>query len=105
MSLFCLIFGEKDEKAFLVRVNRGNTVDKLKRLIKAENSVDFRDVDASCLMLWKWNQPGDAGRVNAVGLDSSNVLNPMTKMTSVFEDDSPQQDCIHIIIKIPECGR
>ena len=105
MSLFCLVFGEKDEQPFSVRVNGGNTVDKLKKLIKEVKPNRLKDIHAHHLQLWKWNQPGDADRVEAVGLDSSNMLNPMIKMTRVFGDDFPKEEFIHIIIKIPMLGK
>jgi len=69
----------------LVRINRGNTVSELKKLSKARDPHGFRDISANCLQLWKWNQPGDADRFKAVELDSSNVLNPMKKITSIFK--------------------
>jgi len=73
----CIIHGEQDAAHFPARVNGEGTIGELKKLIKAEKSNRFKDIDADSLKLWKWNQPGDANRVKVVELELGNVLNPM----------------------------
>ena len=102
LSLFCIIHGEKYEQPFPVRINIGKTVGELKNLIKAKKQPEFDHIAPDHLELWKWNQPGDA---EAVELDSSKMLNPVTKITNIFGDDPPKDKCIHIIIKAPKLGK
>ncbi|KAF8415559.1 hypothetical protein EV426DRAFT_57687 [Tirmania nivea] len=104
VSLFCIVHGEQDAAPFPVRVNGGNTIGELKDIIKEKNPNDFRHIDARHLKLWKWNQPADADRVSDLDLDSGKVLNPMKKISNIFGDDLPKEECIHIIIKAPEAA-
>ena len=102
VSLFCIVHGEQDATPFSIRVSGENTVDELKKFIKLEKQPEFDLIAADRLKLWKWNQPASASMVKDVDLDSSKVLNPMTKISNVFRDDSPKEECVHIIVKAPE---
>ncbi|GBB98781.1 hypothetical protein RclHR1_03320007 [Rhizophagus clarus] len=55
IMLFCLIKGEKPEKAFKVFIKKDNDISDLKKVIKNEIPNDFADVDAKNLTLWKVN--------------------------------------------------
>ena len=111
MTLWCVFYEgteeaspityEVHEEAFPVQITRG-TVHVLKKLIQAKKP---KNIDARHFQLWKWNQPGNNYRIRAGELDSSNMLNPMTKITSIFGDDPPKDECIHFIIKVPELGK
>ncbi|KAF8454735.1 hypothetical protein BGX38DRAFT_1267665 [Terfezia claveryi] len=99
--LFCQVWGDSDAEPFPVKVDGGDTVGELKKLIKTENPNYFKHIDPLNLKLWKWNQSGDADTVKNLDLGSSNPLNPMETVEEIFESDPPRRKCVHIVIKIP----
>ncbi|KAG9060857.1 hypothetical protein KI688_007926 [Linnemannia hyalina] len=57
LNLFCLVDGEGTSNAFSVKIASTDTVDDLKKLIKAEKTNNFSDVDADQLTLRRVSIP------------------------------------------------
>ncbi|KAF8436067.1 hypothetical protein BGX38DRAFT_1262531 [Terfezia claveryi] len=100
-KLFCQVWGDSDAEPFPVKIDGGDTVGELKKLIIIEGPLSLRDMRAPNLKLWKWNKPD---MVTDSDLDSNTVLNPMVKIEGIFKNDPPQEACVHIIIRTPERG-
>ncbi|KAG0197378.1 hypothetical protein BGX28_009119, partial [Mortierella sp. GBA30] len=104
LSLFCLVDGEATAYAFSVKILSSDTVDDLKKLIKAENAVDFTDVDAKNLTLWRVSIPVvQADKHKPVVLnefDSATELDPTDDIADVFPDKPPKKT-IHVIVQRP----
>ncbi|KAG0195405.1 hypothetical protein BGX33_003418, partial [Mortierella sp. NVP41] len=104
--MFCLIDGEPQSNAFSVKVTPADTVDDLKKLIKAEKSVDFEHVDANNLTLWRVSIPiTDDDDEISILLDNVNdkdkkKLGPATRLSKVFPEELPEET-IHIIVQRP----
>jgi len=101
-QLFCQVWGDSDAEPFPVKIDGGDAVGVLKKLIRAENPNDLEHIDPVHLKLWKWNQPGS---VEGLDLGSSNALNPMETIEEIFENDPPQRKCVHIVIQVPAHGK
>jgi hypothetical protein len=56
-NLFCLVDGQTISQAFDVEIESTKTISHLKKLIKAEKSNQFINVDANNLTLWKVSIP------------------------------------------------
>ncbi|KAF9230494.1 hypothetical protein BU15DRAFT_57182, partial [Melanogaster broomeanus] len=52
ISLNCLVLGENSRNVFPVKIDKTENVGTLKKLIKSEKQIAFRDVDADALILW-----------------------------------------------------
>ncbi|RPB19048.1 hypothetical protein L211DRAFT_843063 [Terfezia boudieri ATCC MYA-4762] len=98
--LFCQVWGGSDAEPFPVKIDGGDTVGELKKLIRAENPNDFKHIDPVHLKLWKWNKSSD--EVKDSDLDNCKALDPKKTISDVFKDDIPVQGRTHIIIKTPE---
>ena len=93
ISLFCLVHGD------LVITDDASDISDLQHLILEENPSGFRDIGARDIKLRKWNK--STGGVKDLDLNNRNVLNPlnpMKKITCVFKDDLPKDECIHITV-------
>ncbi|RPB26095.1 hypothetical protein L211DRAFT_693746 [Terfezia boudieri ATCC MYA-4762] len=100
-KLFCQVWGDSDAEPFPVKIDGGDTIGELKKLIIIEGPLSLRDMRAPNLKLWKWNKPD---MVTDSDLDSNTVLNPMVKIEGIFKNDPHQEACVHIIIRTPERG-
>ena len=101
-QLFCQVWGDSDAEPFPVKIDGGDAVGVLKKLIRAENPNDLEHIDPVHLKLWKWNQPGS---VEGLDLGSRSGLNPMETIEEIFENDPPQRKCVHIVIQVPAHGK
>jgi len=101
-QLFCQVWGDSDAEPFPVKIDGGDTVGDLKKLIRTKNPNDLEHIDPVHLKLWKWNQPGS---VEGLDLGSRSGLNPMETIEEIFENDPPQRKCVHIVIKVPVHGK
>ncbi|KAG0212245.1 hypothetical protein BGX28_006598 [Mortierella sp. GBA30] len=103
-TLFCLLDGESTSNTFSVKAATSDTVDDLKKLIKAEKSNDFSDVDADKLTLWCVSIPVvPENKHNPVILnqiDSPTELSPTDDLSDVFHEMPPKKT-IHIIVQRP----
>ncbi|KAI6014321.1 hypothetical protein EDC04DRAFT_2953479, partial [Pisolithus marmoratus] len=60
LTLLCWVHGEDVQTAFNIDISRELTVGTLKRALKNENPVTFRDVDAKDLKIYRLFVPSDA---------------------------------------------
>ncbi|KAG0202027.1 hypothetical protein BGX33_009961 [Mortierella sp. NVP41] len=106
ITVFCLQSGEAASHAFSVEIDPTKTVDYLRKLIKAEKTNDFSDIDADKLTLWRVTIPiSDDNDDIPILLD--NVINkdkkklgPATRLSKAFPEDLPDES-IHIIVQRP----
>ncbi|KAF9965237.1 hypothetical protein BGZ70_005179 [Mortierella alpina] len=108
LAMFCLVDGEVPSRAFQVSISSTATVSDLKKLIKAEKTNDFSDVDADKLTLWRVSYPiTAANRHTAVllsSMDSATELEPMDDIADVFQDMPPKRT-VHVIVQRPPPAR
>ncbi|KAF8920930.1 hypothetical protein BGZ58_004230, partial [Dissophora ornata] len=104
LNLLCLVDGDTISRAFSVIASSGSTVDQLKDLIKAEQTVAFRDVNASELTLWRVTVPVIAAHkhenVILHSLDDKEGLLPTDELSDVF-NEKLQKRTVHIIVQRP----
>ncbi|KAF8933774.1 hypothetical protein BGZ58_006114 [Dissophora ornata] len=106
LRLFCLVDGDTISRAFSVIASSGSTVDQLRDLIKAKQTVALSDVNASELMLWHVSVLiTDDGQDFPILQDAlnPNKPRPTSKLSSVFGKHVPE-DSIHIIVQRPPPG-
>ncbi|GBB86839.1 hypothetical protein RclHR1_13290007 [Rhizophagus clarus] len=101
ITLLCLVKGNTTASAFPVDINKDQLVGHLKEAIKAKKHKTFHDVEADELKLWKKEIPDDQ-----VDLLSNLTLNDgdellATKKISKYFPDSPPEEHIHVIVKLP----
>ncbi|KAF9235725.1 hypothetical protein BU15DRAFT_15372, partial [Melanogaster broomeanus] len=101
ITLNCWVRAQSTNDIFPVKISSTMTVGDLKKAIKNEKPVDFRDVDANALALYKvsFADNGDLKKtLEHLTLDEE-PLNPMAPLSSVFSDVPPRH--LHIVIEIP----
>src|SRR4051812_45711002 len=101
ITLLCLVKGNTSENAFSVKISRDEPISELKDAIKAKKQNDFAGIDADRLKLWKVTIPDDQD-----DLLSNLTLNERdellaTKKISKYFPDSPPEEHIHVIVKLP----
>ncbi|KAF8925514.1 hypothetical protein BGZ47_003224, partial [Haplosporangium gracile] len=106
LSLFCLVNGEATSNAFSIKIPSNDTVDDLKKLIKAEKSNAFSDIDADQLTLWRVSIPDDDDD-DEISIVLDNVNNKDKKklratrgLLEIFPD-KPPKNTIHVIVQRP----
>ncbi|KAF9159109.1 hypothetical protein BGX20_003103, partial [Mortierella sp. AD010] len=96
----------EDGKAtpFSVKIDRGEIVDELKKVIKTEKPIDFHDVDADQLKLFKVSIPlaplNERKPIPLNQVDSATELDPTDDLFDVFKETPPKKT-IHIIVHRP----
>ncbi|KAG0359964.1 hypothetical protein BGX24_005663, partial [Mortierella sp. AD032] len=106
LTLLCLVDGEATSQAFPLTIPSSETVGELRKLIKAENAVDFTDVDAKNLTLWRVSIPIIEDNdelpilLNNVPDKERKKLGPATRLSKVFPEDLPEET-VHVIIQRP----
>ena|SRR5947209_20246776 len=103
IKIFCLEKGKTPavQHAFPVNISREETVGDLKKLIKAEKSVDFARVDPNNLRLWKVDISIDDDTViQAQTLLQDNQL-PVADEIEELWTDTPKRRHIHVIVEVP----
>ncbi|KAG0028113.1 hypothetical protein BGZ82_008617, partial [Podila clonocystis] len=102
--LFCVVDGDAHSRAFSVEIDPTKTVDHLKKLIKAEKTNDFSDIDADKLTLWKVSISDDGDDDERLILfdrvSEKKKLKTTTKLSKVFDAELPE-DTIHILVRRP----
>ena len=101
ITLLCLVKGNTLANAFSVKISREEPISELKKAIKAEKQNDFAGVDADKLRLWKKEIPDDQDDLlsNLTLNDGDELL--ATKKISKYFPDSPPEEHIHVIVKLP----
>ncbi|KAI8594823.1 hypothetical protein EDD21DRAFT_359591 [Dissophora ornata] len=104
LNLFCVVDGESTSNAFPVEMESTKTIGDLKKLIKAEKTNDFQDVDADKLTLWRVSHPVITANkhqpVLLSEIDSPTELDPTDDIVDVFAE-APPKKTIHIIVQRP----
>ncbi|RHZ85979.1 hypothetical protein Glove_57g125 [Diversispora epigaea] len=103
INLFCLV--EEDllatTRAFLVEINKDETIGELKDAIKLEY---FVDVSADKLQLWKVDidisDSCNNDQLSNLSLQDQDQLLATEKISKYFPD-LPAKECIHVIVKLP----
>jgi hypothetical protein len=105
-TIFCLLEGDYDP--FSVKIDETESVDALKKAIKAENSATFEGVDARGLKLYHVNfkydesdEQGSITQVNAVlqGLSNNKPLSALRELSDI-EEGFPK-GMVHILARLP----
>lgn len=114
LTLFCVVHGDSPTNAFSVKISGSEAVDELRNLIKAKKPVDFKDIDADRLTLWRVFIPVTLGtRHYAVTLDTytqsqdgllqPEELLPTARLQTLYPEGAPEE-AIHIIVQRPAQG-
>ncbi|KAF8836162.1 hypothetical protein BDN67DRAFT_998492 [Paxillus ammoniavirescens] len=103
--LNCWVRGQQIHRIFSVETSTTKTVADLKKLIKNKKAVDFRDVDAHDLALYKFIHPCDDSLKNTLyNLTLSQLGKPLwvlNTVSTVFELP-PVEGCLHLIVDVPD---
>ncbi|CAG8734224.1 30830_t:CDS:2, partial [Gigaspora margarita] len=99
--------GEAIEKTFIVEIEKDKTIIHLKKGIKKEREIFYRNIDANDLTIWKVNIPANNGNVKVnVVLENNQEKGvqkldcPVNKIGDIFKE-TPATDHIHIIVVQP----
>ncbi|KAH8917023.1 hypothetical protein BT69DRAFT_1355087 [Atractiella rhizophila] len=105
LSLNCWIRGTDRREIFDVEISSSKTVMRLRKAIKDENPISFRDVDAKMLILYKVALRMDALEESMkVALNQGESLEPLSQLSEIFVDP-PASNHIHILIDAPRSLR
>ncbi|CAG8530466.1 22160_t:CDS:2 [Dentiscutata erythropus] len=106
INLFCLNQGESTEKLFVVDIEKDKTVAHLRKAIKKEKEIFYRNIDANDLVIWKVNIPVNDGDMQTnFALENNKEKGvqkldcPVNKISDIFTE-TPATDHIHIIIEM-----
>ncbi|KAF9383388.1 hypothetical protein CPC16_008954 [Podila verticillata] len=101
LILFCVFEGECAMSTFSVKASYADTVDDLKKLVKAAKTPNFDAVPADRLKLTAVSVPvepaTEAVAVKVQSLDYHRFLRPTELLCEVFEDTVPR-NTIHIVV-------
>ncbi|KAF9378893.1 hypothetical protein CPC16_011072 [Podila verticillata] len=105
VSLFCLVDGEATP--FSIKILSSDTIDDLKKAIKAEKTNELSDVDANMLTLWRVSVPvvpkKERKQISLVNVLSKEELDETDDISDVFDKMLPKKT-IHIIVQRPLQG-
>ncbi|KAG5634558.1 hypothetical protein H0H81_001534 [Sphagnurus paluster] len=102
-SLKCLILGDNSDYFFSVNVLNTDDLSVLKQKIKETRAVRLAQVDATELELRMVNFPLDdlESKLADLTLDTCPKLLSRRKVSSLFDNANPSDDCLHIIVIAP----
>ncbi|KAG0195537.1 hypothetical protein BGX28_001181, partial [Mortierella sp. GBA30] len=103
LNLFCVVDGESTSSAFSVKATSTGTVYDLKELIKAKKAVDFHNVDANNLTVWRVSVPisdGELPLLLSTLPEDKRKLGPAMRLSKMFPEELPEET-IHIIVQRP----
>ena len=103
LSLNCLIHGEVQEQMFTVEIEKTKNVSILKDLIKEKKASRLEHVDASDLVLWRFDHNLDelGSKPVNVNLDTYSKLSPPRMKLSFFFNGTLDDELLHIVAKAP----
>ncbi|KAG0328336.1 hypothetical protein BG000_000523 [Podila horticola] len=103
LTLFCVFEGECPVSIFSVKASYADTVDDLKKLVKAAKSPILDTMPADRLKLTAVSVPCEPATemmaVNAESLDYQRFLRPTELLCEVFDDAVPR-NTIHIVVGV-----
>ena len=101
ITLLCLVKGNITANAFPVHIEGSSLVGDLKDAIKAKKAPEFDNFPADRLKLWKVKIPDNQDDLlsNLTLNDGDELL--ATKKISKYFPDSPPEEHIHVIVKLP----
>ncbi|KAF5379025.1 hypothetical protein D9615_006070 [Tricholomella constricta] len=102
LTLLCLVHKDHPRRIFQIKITPTETVNDLRKAIKAKAQSTFQHVDAHALLLFKASIPVDAltqEQLNDLELDSLEILlSPTDELSEVFLEP-PAPRTLHIIVK------
>ncbi|KIJ57526.1 hypothetical protein HYDPIDRAFT_104132, partial [Hydnomerulius pinastri MD-312] len=103
LDINCWVRGHEINQIFPVEILSAKTVGNFKDAIKNKNSVDFCNVDAKALALYKVSLACDEGlreSLEGLTLNPEQLIHPWDTLSDVFAD-LPLQRHLHIVIEAP----
>ncbi|KAG0249045.1 hypothetical protein DFQ27_000456, partial [Actinomortierella ambigua] len=103
LTLLCIVDGASTSRAFPVNISPDDSMDDLKKLIKAKKAPRFDDVAADKLTLWRVSIPEDDDDEQPILLNKvseKKKLKTTRELTEFFEG-SLLKKTIHIIVQRP----
>lgn len=103
MTLNCWVRGYEINRISSVDISSTKTVTTLREVIKDKKPVDFRDIDADALVLYKVSLPCNGNldqSLKDLKLDIRQALHPWRPLSQVFLDP-PLQEHLHVVIETP----
>ncbi|KIJ14751.1 hypothetical protein PAXINDRAFT_155885 [Paxillus involutus ATCC 200175] len=106
ITLNCLVLGGGRKNVFPVKIDKTETVGALRKLIKGEYPITFRDVEAANLVLWQAPESlrcdDNAFKETIKGLDlqDDHSLLPVKRLSQIFPQ-TPNPDHLHIFVQPP----
>ncbi|KAF9231110.1 hypothetical protein BU15DRAFT_9762, partial [Melanogaster broomeanus] len=100
ITLNCLVYGQDVHSVFPVEISKTKSIGALKDLIKEKNPVDFVDVDAKALVLYKVSLRADDrldDELKDLELDHMRPLFGGNKLSRIFSNHKDDEN-LHIII-------
>ncbi|KAI8606064.1 hypothetical protein EDD21DRAFT_349408 [Dissophora ornata] len=104
-TIFCVLDGETRSNVFPVSISPTSTVGQLKKLLKAEKSNEFNNIDADKLTLWRVSIPNIDDNespilLNNIADNEKRRIFPRSLLSDAFPEDI-QQQMIHVIMQCP----
>src|SRR3954454_4599340 len=101
ITLLCLVKGNTTASAFPIHIDGNSLVGDLKGVIKESQKPFFDSIPAKDIKLWKVQIPGDQDdQLRNLILQDSDELLAIRKISKYFPD-SPPEEHIHVIVKLP----
>ena len=103
MTLNCWVRGQEFHRIFPVKISPTQTVGVLKDNIKNDKPLDFCDIDADALSLYKVSLADDEDLEQALEgltLGPHGWLRPMEPLSLVFPTPPPERH-VHIVVTTP----
>ena len=102
LTLFCCVRGDNANRIFSVDIKSSDYVADLKKSIKSENEITFRNLEAKALMLWKADIPVDENFAkNLKEFDYKQApLSPVDKLSRIFSNLN--EDHLHVVVDVQD---
>jgi len=104
-TVVCIAVDE--DPPFSVDIEKNETVDQLKKLIKLKRSDLFANIDPNTLSLYHVDLAEDDNLVTKVNEKLEGRLTPLSTasgLVDIFGSSTPKGETIHIIVQPPKCG-
>jgi len=102
LHLQCWVRGADPEKPFTVEIPTKATVNDLKKAIRNEKLVEFHDVDANDLDLYKISVNGEAKFREHLGALGSGRLVQWNELVQSVFDDVPFAQSARVVVELPD---